>query len=258
MITSNLVGGLGNYLFQIATTYSLSIDNDDYMVYNINDNTRIHNHISTYIKNIFRKINFKNNVLSITNNYEEPFFHYKPIDYKSNLRLNGYFQSEKYFIHNREKILNLFEIDDDTKDYLINKYGKILNENTCSIHVRRGDYLRLPNHHPVCDIEYYKKSVEIIGRDKHYLVFSDDMGWCKENLNFIDNKIFIENNTDFQDIYLMSMCKHNIIANSSFSWWGAWLNTNKDKKIIAPLKWFGLNNLHLNTNDLYCSNWIKL
>jgi hypothetical protein len=97
-----------------------------------------------------------------------------------------------------------------------------------------------------------------MGNDKYYIIFSDDISWCKENLSFLNNKIFIEGNTDFQDLYLMSKCKNNIIANSSFSWWGAWLNTNKDKIVIAPKKWFGISNSHLDTSDLYCNNWVTI
>jgi hypothetical protein len=259
MITSNLVGGLGNYLFQIAASYSLAIDNNNVIIYDINGNTIIHNHIITYINNIFRKINFTENKLNISQNYDEPYFHYKKIEFADNIKLNGYFQSEKYFSHNRSHILDLFEIDNNTENLLKTKYSDIINnDNTCSIHIRRGDYLKLPNHHPVCDIDYYVEAMKKMGNDKYYIIFSDDISWCKENLSFLNNKIFIEGNTDFQDLYLMSKCKNNIIANSSFSWWGAWLNTNKDKIVIAPKKWFGISNSHLDTSDLYCNNWVTI
>ena len=107
------------------------------------------------------------------------------------------------------------------------------------------------------DIEYYQNSVNIVGEDKHYLIFSDDVNWCQDNFNFIKNKTIITNNLDYQDLYLMSLCKNNIIANSSFSWWGAWLNNNKDKKVIAPSKWFG-EKANLNQNDIIPKEWIKI
>jgi len=258
MITSNLVGGLGNYMFQIATTFSLALDNNDEIMYKIDDNVRIHKHLTTYFSNIFRKINFSDNDLVISEIYEEPYFHYKKLEYKTNLRLNGYYQSEKYFLHNKEEVSNLFEIDNDTENFLKNKYTNVLDKDTCSLHVRRGDYLRFPNHHPVCGVDYYTKAVDRIGDDKLYLIFSDDINWCKENFGFIKNKIFIEGNTDFQDLYLMSKCKNNIIANSSFSWWGAWLNKHPNKTVITPQKWFGSGNLHINTSDLYCDGWLIL
>ena len=258
MITSNLVGGLGNYMFQIAATFSLALDNNDDVIYDIDDNIRIHKHLNTYLDNIFRKIKFTNKKIVNNNLYEEPYFNYKKIEYKPNLKLNGYYQSEKYFLHNKEEVSNLFEIDKNTEDLLKKKYGDFLEKENCSIHVRRGDYLRLPNHHPVCDIEYYTEAVKKVGSEKFFIIFSDDIEWCKKNLDFIQNKIFIQGNTDYQDLFLMSKCDNNIIANSSFSWWGAWLNPNDKKIVVAPKKWFGTNNSHLNTSDLYCENWFIL
>jgi hypothetical protein len=90
------------------------------------------------------------------------------------------------------------------------------------------------------------------------LIFSDDINWCIENFDFIKNKTFISGNSDFFDLYLMSMCNNNIIANSTFSWWAAWLNINKDKKVICPKIWFGINYSHFDTSDIYCIDWIKL
>jgi len=253
MLSCNLVGGLGNYLFQIATVYSLSIDNNDFCVFNNKNSVTVHKHFNTYTPNIFR--NLKISEESFTSSYSEPFFHFKKIPYQKNLKLNGYFQSEKYFVHNRNLILDLFSIDDDSKNYIKDKYDDILNKKTCSIHIRRGDYLNLPNHHPVCSLDYYNKAIEMMDVDL-FLIFSDDIEWCKKN--FIGDKfIFIDKNTDYIDIWLMSLCDNNIIANSSFSWWGAWLNKNPDKKVIAPNKWFGTAIQH-NTNDLTPEVWIKL
>jgi hypothetical protein len=158
----------------------------------------------------------------------------------------------------RNEILELFKIDDETNQKLFNKYGEILNLDTCSIHVRRGDYLGLQNHHPIQPIEYYQKAINIIGEEKHFLIFSDDIKWCEENFSFLKNKTFVSENLDYEDLYLMSMCNNNILANSTFSWWGAWMNQNENKQVIIPSKWFGISNLHLNTNDLFCDKWIKL
>jgi hypothetical protein len=186
-------------------------------------------------------------------------FHYTPIPkIEGNIKLIGHFQSEKYFINHKNEILKLFEIDDITKNYLLEKYGEILNQDTCSIHVRRGDYLGLQNHHPIQPIEYYQKAINIIGEENHFLIFSDDIKWCEENFSFLKNKTFVSDNLDYEDLYLMSMCNNNILANSTFSWWGAWLNNNENKQVIIPSKWFGVSNSHLNTNDLYCNKWIKL
>jgi hypothetical protein len=256
MVTSNLMGGLGNYLFQIASAYSLALDNGDKIIFNINDSVIGHQPIKSYTNNILSKIKFIDHNLNVENNYHEPFFHYQKIPYKPNQKLHGYFQSEKYFIHNRKKILDLYSIDDESSKKIYEKYGEILTGETCSLHVRRGDYLKYPNHHPTCTLEYYKNSIKEFSKNTKFLIFSDDIEWCKDVFKG-ENFIFIEGNKDYIDLWLMSLCKNNIIANSSFSWWGAWLNQNPNKKVIAPTNWFG-NYLQHNTNDLYFINIIKI
>jgi hypothetical protein len=253
MLSCNLFGGLGNYLFQVAATHSLSIDNNDFCVFNDKNSYTVHKHFNTYTSNIFS--NLKISEENFTLLYNEPFFQFKKIPYQKNLKLSGYFQSEKYFNHNRNSILDLFSIDDNSKNYIKNKYDDILNKKTCSVHVRRGDYLNLPNHHPVCSLDYYNKTIEMMDVDL-FLVFSDDIEWCRKN--FIGDKfIFIDENPDYIDIWLMSLCDNNIIANSSFSWWGAWLNQNENKTVIAPKQWFGSAIQH-NTNDLIPETWLRL
>jgi hypothetical protein len=258
IISTRLMGGLGNMMFQIATAHSVAIRDNKEMICDIRDIQMPHKPYTFYTNNIFKNVKFSNDLINL-NYIGEGGFHYTPIPkINGNVKLVGHFQSEKYFLEHRDKILELFKIDDTTKKYLLEKYGDIINQDTCSIHIRRGDYLGLPNHHPTQSIEYYKESIQIIGEEKHFLVFSDDIEWCKENFGFLINKTFISDNKDYEDLYLMSMCKNNIIANSTFSWWGAWLNNNESKQVIIPSKWFGVSNSHLNTNDLYCDKWIKL
>lgn len=254
MLTCNLMGGLGNKMFQMATAYSLSLDNKDECVFEITQLANAHQPIDSYVGNIFRFIKF--GPTSCNKTYQEPFFHYSEIPYTNNLRLYGYFQSEKYFIKNKEEILKLFSIDEKGLTYLKQKYGKLLNKKTCSIHIRRGDYLGLPEHHPVCDIEYYTQAISKFDKEVIFLIFSNDIEWCKKE--FIGPQfIFIENEKDYIDLWLMSLCKNNIIANSSFSWWGAWLNTNPDKIVITPKSWFGKAINH-NTQDLIPNDWVSL
>lgn len=263
MITASLMGGLGNYMFQISTAFSLALDNNDNCMFDENDVFAPHKAISTYRGNILRNIGFSNNITSSAI-HQESTFEYNHIPYSESLRLSGYFQSEKYFAHNRDDIISLFSIDHTSKDIITSKYGKLLSEPTCSIHVRRGDYLTLPNQHPVCELEYYLQSISLIGNEFKFLIFSDDIPWCKENFKG-DKFIFIDGNQDYIDMWLMSLCNHNIIANSSFSWWGAWLNKNPGKIVICPHKWFGPN-LKLegyklgsdNAKDLRPEKWIKL
>jgi hypothetical protein len=257
IVSTTLMGGLGNMMFQIASAYSISLRDSKNFICDTRNMSVIHKPYSEYTNNIFRKIKFSNYIESLIN-FNESGFHYSDIpNIDGNVKLIGYFQSEKYFINHRNEILELFEIDEITKEFLIRKYKNVIDKNTCSIHVRRGDYVRSNDYHPIQPIDYYKTAIKIIGEDNHYLIFSDDMSWCKENFDFIPNKIFVSDNLDYQDLYLMSMCKNNIIANSTFSWWAAWLNIN-DKKVITPKKWFGVNYSNYNTDDLYCKNWIKI
>ena len=247
MISCKLQGGLGNYLFQIAAMYSLS----DNVGFDIQNATQVHSNVKKYLPNIFRKIN--TNIKELQYRYDEPSFTYQPLPTNDGILFNGYFQSEKYL--DREKILNLYSIDEDSFNYINSKYSNIL-PNSVSVHVRRGNYLTRQDRHPVQDIKYYDTSLTKFLECKNILVFSDDIKWCKEN--FIGSKfIFIEGEEDYIDLWLMSLCEHNIIANSSFSWWGAWLNQNPNKKVIAPKIWFGPNK-KLNTKDIIPKEWIKV
>lgn len=184
--------------------------------------------------------------------YHEPSFHYTEIT-QDNIELFGYFQSEKYFSNCPEKISDLFEPSHDIKEYIEYKYNHLFKKNTCSIHVRRGDYLNLSEYHYNLDLSYYQTIMQMFP-DFYYVCFSDDINWCKENIKaneFIEDRAGVE-------LHLMSIMKNNIIANSSFSWWASWLNPNKDKLVFAPPKhqWFGPKKQHLNVDDLYCENWI--
>jgi hypothetical protein len=258
IVSTRLMGGLGNIMFQIASAYSVSLRDNKEMICDTRDMVIPHKPYTFYAENILRKVKFSDSIMNQIH-INEVGFHYVQIPkLKGNVKLIGHFQSEKYFIDHKNEILDLFEIDEKTKTNLLEKYGDIINQDTCSIHVRRGDYLKFPNHHPIQSISYYENAIKIIGEEKHFIIFSDDIKWCEENFNFLKNKTFVSGNMDYEDLYLMSMCKHNIIANSTFSWWGAWLNKNKNKQVIIPSKWFGIFNLHSNTNDLYCDKWIKL
>ena len=126
--------------------------------------------------------------------------------------------------------------------------------------MRRGDFLSNPGaqkFHGVCSITYYKKSINFIMqkvKNPHFFIFSDDLEWTKLNFNFIENPFtFVENDSDALDFWLMCLCKHNILANSTFGWWAGWLNKNNSKIVIAPKKWF-LNST-ISTDDLIPKNW---
>ena len=246
------MGGLGNYMFQISAASSLAEKNKFKAVFNFDEAKRIHRNINLYKDNILRKV--KIGKFDINYTYKEPEFSYNEIPYQNNMLLDGYFQSEKYF--DEKVVRELFSIDDITNDYIDGKYGSLLKNKTVSVHVRRGDYLPRIGRHPVCGMSYYNKAFEYFEDDNLFLIFSDDIEWCKNNFKG-NNFIFIENELDYIDLYLMSLCGDNIICNSTFSWWGAWLNNNKNKKVISPKIWFG-EKKPLNTKDLYCENWIVI
>ena len=258
LVSVNLKGGLGNYLFQIACVFDYSLKHNKRLILNEKLAHAAHNKISTYKDNVLLKLEFENfEIDDFKYLYREKDFSYSKIpEIKDNLVLDGYFQSEKYFEYSEIQIKNLFECNKNLENKLINKFPFILEEKTCSIHVRRGDYLKLPNFHPIQTIDYYKKSIEHFHPETLFLIFSDDIEWCKNAFSKINIKMhFIENNFDYEDLYLMSFCKNNIICNSTFSWWAAWLNNHEGKKVIAPKKWFGSDS-PCNTNDLYCKSWI--
>jgi hypothetical protein len=259
VVSCRLMGGLGNYMFQISTAYSLSLRDGKEFICDYSDSTVPQKPYHTYTDNIFRKINFTDKLPSFVSFHEYGTEYNEIPKIDDNVKIFGYFGSEKYFKNYRNEILDLFEIDEKNKDELNEKYLDLINHpNSCSIHVRRGDYLNLQDYHKVQSIDYYINAYNEMGHDKKYLIFSDDLEWCKENFDFIENKVIIEGNTDYQDLYLMSLCKNNIICNSTFSWWGAWLNKNMDKKVIMPKNWFGTVYSHLSINDVICNEWVVI
>lgn len=252
IITSELSGGIGNQMFQIAACISLAKK----LGYTPMFDPSKHflplqgRKFETYKTNIFRKLITVKDLL-IGNKYSSEKFHYTEIPkIPPFTRIDGGFQSEKYF--DKEVVYDFFVISDEHKKLLIEKYGNVSNK--VSIHVRRGDYLKLWPHHVFVGEEYYTKSIELMG-DKEYLVFSDDIDWCK---SFFKGKFDFIRDEDYNEMYLMSMCKDNIIGNSTFSWWGAWLNKNPIKKVIAPKTWFGPGYADWDTKDLIPEGWMKI
>lgn len=151
-------------------------------------------------------------------------------------RLMDYWQNVNYFEGYESEIKKDLSPDKKFLEDIYTKYPQLKN-NSVSIHVRRTDYLSSNGYHPVQPISYYEKSLEIIGEYDNLFIFSDDIEWCEQNLKF-KNQIFVKDNPSSYDIWMMSLCRHNIIANSSFSWWGAWLNENPNKKVVSPSHWF--------------------
>lgn len=252
--TEHVNHGLGNQMFCIAATKALAWRNQDGAVFEQSS------HQVPYRDNVFRKLTWGQiNIKSIYKEGELDVGLYRNIPYKKNMCLQGFFQSEKYFLDFKKEIKDLFGINSVNLDYIKKEYGDIIN-NSISIHIRRQDYMETQQFHPLCTIEYYKEAIDSFDNGKYrFLVFSDDIEWCKNN--FIGEKFIFLNDKDYIDLWLMSLCEHNIIANSTFSWWGAWLNKNPHKKVISPKKWFGPAYTDINNSidrDLIPEKWIKI
>lgn len=267
MIIVRIVGGLGNQMFQYAYAkalqqkgFDVKIDISKFKTYKLHGGY----HLDKYNIDL-EKAGFFDTFLSlikVKKNVKEKslFFDDKLFRLSGNEFVKGYFQNEKYFKETREILLEQFQKSGKNADSTA-VFSKQIRETTpnCSLHVRRGDYLsNSKNHtiHGVCDLDYYKRAVEfVLSKEKQttFFIFSDDIPWAKENLK-IENAIYVDHKcTPHEDIYLMSLCNNNITANSSFSWWGAWLNKNKEKIVISPKQWY----VSKETN-IICDDWVKL
>lgn len=187
------------------------------------------------------------------------------LETSKNVYLDGYWQSEKYFIDIQDFIRREFIVRYEQDSQSTKIAEEIDRTDSVSVHFRRADYVSDPatyHTHGVCELEYYEKSVRIIQEkitSPHFFVFSDDPFWCEKNLHFDHTVTFITHNSrqrEYEDLRLMSLCKHNIIANSSFSWWGAWLNRNTNKVVVAPKRW--LNDPRYDTRDMIPEGWLKI
>lgn len=214
----------------------------------------------------FRKYLNKKKFLGLSL-YSEPHFH---VDKEINLLtpntyLEGFFQSEKYFKCVESQLREDFKFSAPLNDENRRTIAKIKDTNSVSVHIRRGDYVkkkRYQNLYADCSLDYYRSGVEHIAKshpDPTLFVFSDDIKWVKENFKMPYECVFVEHNTgkkSYEDMRLMSLCRHNIIANSSFSWWGAWLNNNQEKIVIAPKRWF--NDEEIIQSDVIPDEWIRI
>jgi hypothetical protein len=258
-IIGDLVGQLGNQLFVIAATFSLALDHGAIPIFPdlvVKDSLDLPVNYEKLF--YFLPYSIPREDKEIRFSYQEPHFHYAPIPYEPNMRLSGFFQSEKYFAHHKREILELFAPSKAITEYLQNTYGFILEHpNTVALHLRYYHEDPQGRYYHRLDRSYIENAIHFFPKDALFIVFSNEMGLCKELLKeFRRNFIFIENETHYHDFYLMSLCKHNIISNSTFSWWAAYLNRNPQKIVIAPKKWFVVS--HLDTKDLLPSEWIQL
>lgn len=255
-ITYNLLGGhgqLGNQMFQ----YSLLLGIKYNKGYNIIIDPKTKN--NSYLFKFFNLSEIIIEPFTAKNEYKEEYFHFNPnvFDVENNTNFVGYFQTEKYFKHCSNIVRKEFEFKDEVIDEVNNFIKNYKNHNLVSIHVRRGDYLINPHIHPQPSYDYYKTAMNMLDNGNTIFIFtSDDIEFCKKTF-YGDNILYSQGDLIF-DMCLTSMCNNHIISNSTFSWWGSWLGKNPNKKIISPKNWFGEGNSHINTDDIYCENFIKL
>ncbi len=295
MIIVKLTGGIGNQMFQYATARRISYVNNTQLhvdlswfnesglsanrkyeldVLNIVSEiatpsditafkTRKQNPFLRRLPNFLKKIVFHTNQTHII----EKSFSFDPaiLNIKDNVYLDGYWQSEKYFIDIEQIIRKEFTFKIDPTERNRQTSNIIASTESVAVHIRRGDYVthaQANAFHGLCSLEYYQLAADEIAKqviNPIFFVFSDDIEWVKDNVKLNYKTVFIDHNDPdqgYEDLRLMSLCKHQIIANSSFSWWGAWLNSSPHKIIIAPRMWF--QKTSQDTRDLIPFKWRRL
>ncbi len=259
MITFNLMGRygrMGNQMFQYATLYAIAKTRkyDFGVPYQVKSDNPYQNFC---LNECFPNLSAKDssNVRNIHSAQEKVFTYNAGIfGIPDNTDIVGYFQSEKYFKDYRQALLKEFTFSDSIQNKA-QDIRSITKEPVISMHLRLGDYKNLVGKHPVCGIEYYKNALKEVPEDLLIVAFSDEPNLAKEIFDGLNRKYFLtDTNDQYIDMCLMTMCNYHVIANSSFSWWGAWLSDGK--KVIAPSTWFGDSpEMPKNWSDIYCSGW---
>jgi hypothetical protein len=283
-ITVKLSGGLGNQLFQYACARNIAENNHtdlklDTSFYDTNENPQLSYGMDYFNKNasiatkkellphsgfVSQSI-FK--ILKPKRYIQEKHFEFDPTieNLKDGSYLDGYWQSENYFKNINQIIKKELTLVEPLVGRNLNMANRIKSCESVSIHVRRGDYVtngKTNTLHGICSPEYYETSIKLIKQkigDPVFFIFSDDLEWIHKYMITGYPQIIVDinkSNDAHEDLRLMSLCKHHVIANSTFSWWGAWLSDNPDKIVIAPEKWFDQYNL--NTKDLIPERWVRI
>lgn len=286
MIIVKIWGGLGNQLFQysfgkyLAARLNTAVKYDIQITNKLNSFTQRDLAISFFnvemeiatVREISKKKYFSNIQLArverkmaqslpfllkthiVESNEPKPF---GSLPFRDNCYYEGYWQSHKYLMPVEALLRRQLTMKQPAREAVLNTLEQIISGPSVSIHVRRGDYLH-NKYFTTCKMAYYKEAMAhfiTTAPNSKFYVFTDDIAWCKEH--FIGPQYyFVTGNEHFEDMYLMSSCGHNIIANSTFSWWAAWLNQHQDKMVVAPRDWHKRHNEKY--NDLMPENWIKI
>jgi hypothetical protein len=253
-------GRLGNQMFQYAALKGIAANNG-YVIcipYSKNENEWTDHQLNSAFKmSTLNTLNYqyidpdRPTIVESGFSFDEKLFNECP----EWVNIQGFFQTEKYFKHIRNQLL----IDFEFHDTLLEPAKETISNwnNPVAVHIRRTDYITNPNHTVLC-LNYYKKALEHFDKSCNVIIFSDEPKWCLKQKIFNSDRFLVsETNNNHLDLCLMSLCSGHIIANSSFSWWGAWLSNSK--KVIAPSGWFtGSNNEYLDTKDLIPEEWIVI
>ena len=287
MVVTKLTGGLGNQMFQYAAGRILSLNFNAELYLDVTEYAKVKMHNGYELgkfciqENIFKRdiydIAYLKNekIYRLLNKIKKSKFnYYKEKNYfvydeglakaTTPAYLDGYWQSYRYLDFHKSQLLKDFEFrtqPNEKNQNLINRMGEI---SSVAVHIRRGDYLSNKEYsrvHNVLELDYYDDAFKLLKNkisDPQFYIFSDDIDWAKENISIDSKCTFIHNpkESSIEDLRLMKSCKHNIIANSTFSWWGAWLNSHPNKIVIAPKKWLKTN-LEQNS-DLIPKEWMRI
>jgi hypothetical protein len=248
------LGRFGNQMFQYAALKGIAANKGyDFCIPSSSNQQKSYEH------QLFIPFNLDVNVKELNGQYitDELFCFNKDIfdNCPDNISLIGYFQTEKYFKHIKEEIKKDFAFKTSIYDVCKEIIDTI--KSPIALHIRRTDYLTDPNHNAL-SMEYYEEALKKFDSSREVVIFSDDTDWCSKQEIFAEDRFLISDGQDtYHDMCLMTLCEDHIIANSSFSWWGAWLA--EGNKVIAPSKWFDGGNLsYLNTKDLIPEEWEKI
>ncbi|GAA4333777.1 alpha-1,2-fucosyltransferase [Flaviaesturariibacter amylovorans] len=284
MIVIQLKGGLGNQMFQYAAARALALrhgaevllDTAHYRADQLRNFDLLQLSAQARVATaaeaarlrpdgLLQRVAARLRPLRSRRFYKEPHFHYDPgfAQLGHEVYLQGYFQSERYFAPFADRIRAELQLREPLSPQLLELGRAMQAQESVSLHIRRGDYsnpvtLKV---HGILPISYYQKAMEVMSRHldaPRYYLFTDDPAWVLEHLDIPGAEVVSGHHTKahFEDLFLMSQCRHQVIANSSFSWWGAWLNSNPGKKVIAPAQWF--HEGPPDTQDLVPAGWTRL
>ena len=258
------MGQLGNQMFQYASLKGIARNRGfDYMVANNEDPVvdALGNRLYTELFNPFN-LDVKQGVLETDRYIQEPHFHFSEELFDNcpdNTSLVGYYQTPMYFNHIRDEIRKGFTFRKEILEPCKDMMGK--TEDAIALHIRRGDFITNVENHYNQGLEYYEQALKRFDKRREVIIFSDDTEWCnKQKLFQPDRFLIAENNSSYVDMCLMSLCTGFIIANSTFSWWPAWLSEAEDKDVVYPKNWVGITGYTKDhdVSDLFPRRWVKI